>query len=61
MLSCNGYQQSSLIDVKLTEWWFNPIPEGHVLRLKKAIYGTKQAARRWHMRISTWKKTGIQR
>ena len=35
-------------------WWFAPIPEGHVFRLKKAIYGTKQAARRWHTKISTW-------
>jgi hypothetical protein len=40
--------------VKPQEWWFDPIPEGHVFRLKKAIYGTKQAARRWHTRISTW-------
>ena len=36
------------------DWWFDPIPEGHVFRLKKAIYGTKQADRRWHTKISTW-------
>ncbi len=40
--------------VKQQDWWFDPIPKGHVFRLKKAIYGTKQAARRWHTRISTW-------
>ena len=40
--------------VRPPEWWFEPIPEGHVFRLKKAIYGTKQAARRWHTKISTW-------
>ena len=31
--------------VQPPDWWFDPIPEGHVFRLKKAIYGTKQAAR----------------
>jgi hypothetical protein len=40
--------------VKPQEWWFDPIPEGHEFSLKKAIYETKQAARRWHTRISTW-------
>jgi len=42
--------------VKPPEWsrWFDPIPEGHVFRLNKAIYGNKQAARRWHRKISTW-------
>jgi hypothetical protein len=40
--------------VKQPEWWFDPIPEGHVFRLRKAIYWTKRAARRWHTRISTW-------
>ena len=40
--------------VKPPDWWFDPIPEGHVFKLKKAIYGTKQAARRWHTKISSW-------
>jgi hypothetical protein len=40
--------------VQPPELKFDQIPEGHVFRLKKAIYGTKQAARRWHTRISTW-------
>ena len=30
------------------------VPEGHVLPLLKAVYGTVQAARRWHTKISTW-------
>jgi hypothetical protein len=52
--------------VKPPEWWFDPIPEGHVYKLKKAIYGTKQAARGWHTVDGThaylrgWKRTGIQ-
>ena len=43
--------------VEPPDWWFDPIPEGYVFRLKKAIYGTKQAARRWHTKISTWMET----
>jgi hypothetical protein len=30
------------------------LPEGHYLQLKKNIYGTRQAARAWHLRISGW-------
>ncbi len=30
------------------------IPEGHCLQLLKSIYGTRQAARRWHKHISAW-------
>ena len=33
---------------------FEPVPEGHVLQLLKAVNGTVQAARRWHTKISTW-------
>jgi hypothetical protein len=36
------------------DWWPEPIPEGHVLLLVKSIYGTKQAARKWHIHISDW-------
>ena len=36
------------------DWWPEPIPEGHVLLLVKSIYGTKQAARKWHDHISKW-------
>jgi hypothetical protein len=40
--------------VKSRDWWVDSIREGHVFKLKKAIYGTKQAARLWHTKISTW-------
>jgi hypothetical protein len=36
------------------DWWPEPIPEGHVLLLVKSIYGTKQAAQKWHNHISEW-------
>jgi hypothetical protein len=37
--------------------WPEPIPDGYVLQLLKtcrvkSIYGTKQAARKWHLHIS---------
>ncbi len=34
--------------------WPELIPEGHCLKLKKNIYGTRQAARAWHLKLSTW-------
>ncbi len=33
-----------------------PVPEGHVFFLLKSMYGTLQAARKWHTHISTWMK-----
>jgi hypothetical protein len=36
------------------DWWPELIPEGHCLQLRKNIYGTRQAARAWHVRLSTW-------
>jgi hypothetical protein len=36
------------------DWWPEPIPEGYCLKLKKNIYGTRQAARAWHVKLSTW-------
>ena len=36
------------------DWWPELIPEGHCLKLKKNIYGTRQAARAWHLKLSTW-------
>ncbi len=29
-------------------------PDGYCLQLKKNIYGTRQAARAWHVHLSTW-------
>ena len=40
--------------IRPPDWWPEPVPEGHVLLLLKSMYGTKQAARRWHIRISDW-------
>ena len=31
------------------DWWPEPIQEGYCLKLKKNIYGTRQAARAWHV------------
>jgi hypothetical protein len=39
------------------DWWPEPIPEGYCLQLIKSVYGTKQAARRWHIHISEWMET----
>ncbi len=35
-------------------WLPERVPEGHALPLMKSMYGTRQAARQWHVRISTW-------
>ncbi len=36
------------------DWWPEPIPEGQGFLLLKTIYGSRQAARKWHTRLSTW-------
>ena len=36
------------------DWWPEMVPEGYCLKLRKNIYGTRQAARAWHVRLSTW-------
>jgi hypothetical protein len=36
------------------DWWPEPISEGHCLQLMKNIYETRQAARAWHLKLSTW-------
>jgi hypothetical protein len=45
---------SDVVYIKPPDWWPEPIPEGHCLQLLKSIYGTRQAARRWHLFISDW-------
>jgi hypothetical protein len=40
--------------IRPPDWWPEPVLEVHVLMLLKSIYGTKQAARRWHLHISGW-------
>ena len=39
--------------LRAPDWWPELIPEGHC-PLKRNIYGTLQAARAWHLRISGW-------
>jgi hypothetical protein len=36
------------------DWWHAHIQEGHCLKLKKNIYGTRHAGRAWHLKLSTW-------
>jgi hypothetical protein len=45
---------SDVVYIKPSDWWPEPIPEGHCLQLLKSIYGTRQAARSWHLFISNW-------
>ncbi len=42
------------IYIRAPGWWPERVPEGHALLLMKSMYGTRQAARQWHVRISTW-------
>jgi hypothetical protein len=44
--------QDEQVHIRPLDWCPEPFPEGHVLLLLKSMYGTKQAARRWHIRIS---------
>jgi hypothetical protein len=46
------YGEDEKVYICPSDWWPEPIPDGHVLLLLKSMYGTKQAARRWHIRIS---------
>jgi hypothetical protein len=43
-----------VVYIRPPDWWPEPVPEGHVFLLLKSIYGTRQAARKWHTHISTW-------
>ena len=50
----NGEIGTELLYIRPPNWWPEPVPEGYVLQLMKSMYGTRQAARQWHVRISTW-------
>ena len=50
----NGEKGEEQIYIRAPDWWPEPVPEGHALMLMKSMYGTRQAARQWHVRISTW-------
>jgi hypothetical protein len=45
---------TEIIYIRAPDWWPEQIPYGHVLQLMKSMYGTRQAARQWHGRISSW-------
>ena len=49
-----GEMGDDKVYIRPPDWWPEPIPEGHVFLLLKSMYGTKQAARRWHLCISEW-------
>jgi hypothetical protein len=47
-----GEMGEDVVYLNPPDLWPEPIPEGHVLLLVKSIYGTKQAARKWHTHTS---------
>jgi hypothetical protein len=49
-----GSMENDVVYIRAPDWWPEPIPEGHCLQLLKSIYGTRQAARRWHKHNSAW-------
>ena len=49
-----GDMGDDVVYIRPPDWWPEPIPEIHVFLLFKSIYGTRQAARKWHNHISTW-------
>ena len=49
-----GDMGDDVVYIRPPDWWPGPVPEGHAFLLLKSIYGTLQAARKWHMHISTW-------
>ena len=50
----NADMGNDIIYIRAADWWPEQIPYGHVLQLMKSMYGTRQAARQWHGRISSW-------
>ena len=40
--------------IRPPDWWPEPVPKGYALKLMESMYGTRQAARQWHERISRW-------
>ncbi len=49
-----GSMENEVVYIRAPDWWPEHIPEGHCLQLLKSIYGTRQAARRWHKHSSAW-------
>jgi hypothetical protein len=50
----NGEMGDEKIYIRPPDWWPEPVPQGHALLLMKSKYGTRQAARQRHQRISGW-------
>ena len=50
----NGDIGEEKIYIRPPGWWPEPVPKGYALKLMKSMYGTRQAARQWHKRISRW-------
>ncbi len=50
----NGEIGDEKIYIRAPDWWPERVPGGHALLLMGSMYGTRQAARQWHVRISTW-------
>ena len=50
----NAEMGDEVIYIRAPDWWPEQVPYGHVLQLMKSMYGTRQAARQWHGRISSW-------
>jgi hypothetical protein len=50
----NGEIGDEKIYICPSDWWPEPVPQGHTLLLMKSMYGTRQAARQRHQRISGW-------
>ncbi len=51
----NGEIGDEKIYIRTPDWWRpERVPQGYALLLMKSMYGTLQAARGWHVQISTW-------
>ncbi len=50
----NGEIGDEKIYIRPPDWWQEPVPQGHAPLLMQSMYGTRQAARQWHQRISGW-------
>jgi hypothetical protein len=52
----HGETGDDKVYIRPPDWWPEPFSQGHALLLMKIfiMYGTRQAARQWHQRISEW-------
>jgi len=48
-----GDMGNDVVYFRPPDWWPERVPEGHVLLLLKSIYGSRQAAQKWHEHISS--------